>query len=132
MLRKKLFVLPLMVFALVAGLAVSTTQTADAQTLERIVSSGELRVGMSGNQAPYNAVSRTGDMIGLDVDLATMLAGAFGVNLDIVVKPFPQLLPALQAGEVDIVISGMAITNAIGSFRSFTTALINRGSMISR
>ena len=110
MLRKKLFVLPLMVIALVAGLSVSTTQTADAQTLERIVSSGELRVGMSGNQAPYNAVSRTGDMIGLDVDLANILAGAFGVNLNIVVKPFPQLLPALQAGEVDIIISGMAIT----------------------
>jgi polar amino acid transport system substrate-binding protein len=107
---KKLLILPLMVLALVAGLAISTPRTADAQALERIVASGELRVGMSGNQAPYNAVSRTGDLIGLDVDLANMLAGAFGVSLNIVVRPFPQLLPALQAGEVDIVISGMAIT----------------------
>ena len=110
MFRTKLFVLPLMVFLLVAGLAIRTVQTAGAQVLERIVSSGELRVGLTGNQAPYNATSRTGDLIGLDVDLANMLAGAFGVETKFVVMPFPDLLTALKASEVDIVMSGMAIT----------------------
>ena len=48
--------------------------------------------------------------MGLDVDLASYIAGAMGVELSLVIKPFAQLLPALEAGEVDMVISGMTIT----------------------
>jgi polar amino acid transport system substrate-binding protein len=57
-----------------------------------------------------NAKSRTGQLIGLEVDLANVLAAAMKVKLEPVVKPFGQLLPALKAGEVDIVMSGMTIT----------------------
>lgn len=55
-------------------------------------------------------IVKSGELIGLDVDLAKMLAGAFGVEAKFVTKPFPQLLAALKASEVDIVVSGMAIT----------------------
>jgi ABC-type amino acid transport substrate-binding protein len=82
----------------------------ESQTLNRVITSGTLRVGMSGNQPPYNVVSRSGDVIGIEVDIATLLAAAMQVNLQIVTRPFPQLLDALVAGEVDIVMSGMAIT----------------------
>jgi ABC-type amino acid transport substrate-binding protein len=97
-------------FLVVGGFAISSVQAAEAPVLERIVKSGELRVGLSGSQPPYNAKSRTGELIGLDVDLAKMLAGAFGVEAKFVIKPFPELLGALKASEVDIVMSGMAIT----------------------
>jgi polar amino acid transport system substrate-binding protein len=100
----------MMSFLAVAALALCTAQAAEAQVLERIVKNGEIRIGLSGNQPPYNAKSRTGELIGLDVDLANMLAGAFGVKATFVTKPFPQLLAALKASEVDIVMSGMAIT----------------------
>ena len=49
-------------------------------------------------------------MAGMEVDLATLLAQAMGVELSIVTKPFGQLRAALEAGEVDMVMSGMAIT----------------------
>ena len=39
-----------------------------------------------------------------------MLANAMGVELKIVQKPFGQLLSALEAGEVDAVMSGMTMT----------------------
>ena len=81
-----------------------------APVLNRVMESGVLRVGMSGNQPPYNAVSRDGSMMGLDVDLANALAVAMGVELSIVKKPFPELLGALDAGEVDMVMSGVSIT----------------------
>jgi polar amino acid transport system substrate-binding protein len=57
-----------------------------------------------------NAKSRSGQMIGLEVDLASVLAAAMKVEVELVVKPFPELLSALNAGEVDIVMSGMTIT----------------------
>lgn len=82
----------------------------NSPVLDRIVESGVLRVGMSGNQPPYNAVSRDGSFIGLDVDLANTIAVAMGVELSIEQMPFPQLLAALAAGEVDLVMSGVSIT----------------------
>lgn len=82
----------------------------NAPVLDRVLQNGELRVGMSGNQPPFNVMSRGGSLIGIEVDLATVLAAAIGVELNIVTKPFGELLPALSAGEVDVVMSGMAIT----------------------
>ena len=49
-------------------------------------------------------------MIGLEVDLAKGLAYALGLEVEIVQKPFGQLLPALKKNQVDMVISGMTIT----------------------
>ncbi len=99
--------LALFLTTLAAGHGVAA---AEAPVLTRVLESGELRVGLSGNQPPMNAKSRTGEIIGLEADLARMLAGAFGVEVRFVETPFPDLLDALHAGEVDIVMSSMAIT----------------------
>lgn len=103
---------PVLLFILLfvfAGFAISG-HAADAPVLKRVLESGQLRVGMSGNQPPMNVKSRTGAFIGLDVDLAKMLAQAMGVKLTMIPIPFPQLLAALQSGEVDMVMSNMSIT----------------------
>jgi polar amino acid transport system substrate-binding protein len=78
--------------------------------LERITKSGTLHVGMSAGQPPYNMKTREGDIIGLDVDLARLLAKAMGIELEIETMPFGELLPALEKGKVDLVISGMTAT----------------------
>ena len=78
--------------------------------LAEIVARGELRVGLSGNQPPLNALNRSGEIIGMEVDLARLLAGSLGVDVRFVARPFAELLPALRAGEVDLVLSGMTIT----------------------
>jgi polar amino acid transport system substrate-binding protein len=104
-------ILSLAVFAGALALAFQAPATAqDATVLNRVLQNGELRVGMSGNQPPFNVRSRGGSLIGIEVDLATVLAAAMGVELNIVTKSFGQLLPALKAGEVDMVLSGVAIT----------------------
>ena len=77
--------------------------------LQRIVKSGKIRVGMSGDQAPFNAISKSGEFIGFEVDLMKMMGQSMGVEVEFVRKPFPELLPALKASEIDIVMSGMAI-----------------------
>lgn len=82
----------------------------DSPVLSRIVSSGTLRVGMSGGQPPLNFRSKSGQLMGLEVDMAGALAGLMGLELKIVEKPFAELLGALAGGEVDLVISGMTVT----------------------
>ena len=93
-------------FTLLAG---SNTATAQP-VLSRVVKTGTLRVGMSANQPPLNVKSKSGQMIGLEVDLAKGLAYALGLEVEIVQKPFGQLLPALKKNQVDMVISGVDIT----------------------
>lgn len=83
---------------------------ADSPVLSRIVKSGKLRVGMSGNQPPLNFRSKGGEMMGLEVDLAGALASLMNVELEIVQKPFGELLGVLEKGDVDLVMSGMTIT----------------------
>jgi polar amino acid transport system substrate-binding protein len=78
--------------------------------LQRILDSGELRVGLSGNQPPLNMTDKNGEIIGLEVDLMKALAQSMGLTTRFVVKPFADLIPAIERGEVDVVISGMTIT----------------------
>jgi len=78
--------------------------------LQHILDSGELRVGLSGNQPPLNMTDKNGEIIGLEVDLMKALAQSMGLTMRFVVKPFADLIPAIERGEVDVVISGMTIT----------------------
>jgi len=88
----------------------SAGEASKSSTLSRIVSSGTLRVGMSGSQPPLNFKSKGAVMLGLEVDLARALAGLMGVKLEIVEKPFSKLLDAVAGGEVDLVMSGVTTT----------------------
>ncbi|MGB5811301.1 MAG: transporter substrate-binding domain-containing protein [Polyangiales bacterium] len=103
----------LMLFALLT-VASMTATVAEAQSpvLNRVLKSGELRVGMSGDQPPLNMIDKSGEMMGFDVDVAEGLAHALGLELKIVQMPFGQLLGALKKGKVDMVISGVDITAA--------------------
>jgi polar amino acid transport system substrate-binding protein len=103
---------------------------ADAPVLDRILKNGEIRVGMSGNQPPFNARSRQGGLIGLEVDLANQLAAAMGVKLKIVNKPFGDLLETLDKGDVDIVMSGMGITAGRSARYAFAGPYLMSGKSI--
>jgi len=65
---------------------------------------------MTGNQPPYSMKTKTDRLMGYEVDLATILAESMGVKLNMVELPFSELMPALQNGKIDAVMSGMTIT----------------------
>ena len=76
---RKYLVYPALILSLLFG-AASVAQAADAEVLKRVIKNGHIRVGMSGNQPPMNVKSRTGAFIGLEVDLANIMAKALGVS----------------------------------------------------
>jgi polar amino acid transport system substrate-binding protein len=96
-------------FLLVLSLCLAINVSA-GPVMDRIITKGTLVVGTSGAQPPMTAISKKGDPIGLDVDIARAMAEALGVKLEFRTLPFAELLPALEAGQVDLVISGMTIT----------------------
>lgn len=79
--------------------------------LKKILVKGELVLGTSGNLPPMtNAINDGKDVIGFDIDLATAMAKSMNVKLVIKVIPFDILIPALETGQIDIIISHMTIT----------------------
>ena len=88
----------------------NASRTSASPVLDRIQKRGELIVGTMGNMPPLNMTTKDGEIFGLEPDLATLFAKAMDVEIKFVTKPFNQLLPALQNGEVDMVLSGMTIT----------------------
>jgi len=92
--------------------ACTSTVKPEAQThLQAIVKSGELVLGTSGNMVPMtHSIDSGKDAIGFDIDLARTMAQTMGAKLVIKVMPFEELLPALERGDVDVVISNMTIT----------------------
>ncbi|HHH44786.1 MAG TPA: transporter substrate-binding domain-containing protein [Gammaproteobacteria bacterium] len=79
-------------------------------TLARIEQRGELVLGTSANMPPMTYKQPSGKVIGLDVDIARVMASALDVKLNITTMPFDELIPALQAGRIDVIISNMTIT----------------------
>ncbi|MEH6590364.1 MAG: transporter substrate-binding domain-containing protein [Halioglobus sp.] len=96
--------------SLVAACMVFSGATYAGETLQRVIDFKVLKVGMSGDQPPFNAVSKAGSPMGFDVDLAKALANAMSVKLELKAMPFGELMGALENDEIDMVISGMEIT----------------------
>jgi ABC-type amino acid transport substrate-binding protein len=78
--------------------------------VQRVTDRGVLILGTSGNMPSMSQVDSKGKVSGFDIDLARIMAGMMGVDLETRVMPFGELLSALESGEVDVVISNMTIT----------------------
>ncbi len=103
---------PILVLALaaLAGCATTGPPPAAPGTLASIRAKGVLVVGTAASMPPLNMTTKRGEIIGLDIDLARAMAEALNVKLRLATIPFPDLLPALEAGRIDAIISGMTIT----------------------
>lgn len=78
--------------------------------LEQIKKNKKLVVATSPDYPPFEfMVSENGKskIVGADIDLAQKIADKLGVELELKAMDFDALLPALQAGKVDMVITGM-------------------------
>jgi cyclohexadienyl dehydratase len=81
--------------------------------LDQILATRRLRVGTTGDYAPFTERSAAdGNVNGIDVDLARDLAAALGVAAEFVPTTWPTLEADLAAGRYDIAMSGVSRTLA--------------------
>ena len=92
-----------------AGWQMTQSSPSNSPVIDRIMDRGELVVGAMGNMPPMNMTTKDGKKIGMEVDMVKGIAAAMGVNYRFKTMPFSDLIPALQAGKVDMIISGMTI-----------------------
>lgn len=83
---------------------------AAGKVMDRILKKGELVVGITGAQPPLNATNKDGKIIGFDADIATAIALNIGVKVKFSTMAFSELLPALETGKVDMILSSMTMT----------------------
>lgn len=88
--------------------AAAMAPAAHADKLDDIISSGILRCAVVLDFPPMGFRDENNEAVGFDVDYCTDLAAALGVTAEIVETPFPERIPALMSGRVDV---GVASTS---------------------
>lgn len=81
--------------------------------LADVKKAGVIVLGTSADYAPYEFhknIDGKDTIVGFDIEIAKTIAADLGVKLDIKDMGFDSLLPALNAGKLDFVISGMTPT----------------------
>jgi cyclohexadienyl dehydratase len=111
--------LPKAALAIVLLIGLPGTPPAAARPLAAITADGTLRVGMTGDYAPFSVRNADGRIAGADVTMAENLAKTLGVVLVIVPTTWKTLAADLAANRYDIAMGGVSITpdrEAIGDF----------------
>ncbi|MCQ4085568.1 ABC transporter substrate-binding protein/permease [Saccharibacillus sp. JS10] len=104
-----LMALLILMLALYPGHGQASTQSASGTSEEKTI-----KVGLSPDFAPYEflmTVDGKSKVVGSDVMIAEEIAKDMGVTLVIEQMSFDSLIPALQSGRIDMIISGMTPTD---------------------
>ena len=80
---------------------------ATARSLDDIIKSGTIRVGVNPTLPPLGKYDDKNEIAGFDVDFAGEIAKALGVKLEIVPVNSPDRIPFVTSGKVDAVLGGM-------------------------
>jgi len=105
--------------ALIAALG--GLRRAPAPTLQRIKASGILRVGMTGDYAPFS-LEHEGTLSGIDVTGAFELAQSLGATPRFIRTTWPTLMDDYRAGRFDVAMSGISITTEREAQAAFSSA----------
>ena len=72
----------------------------------------KIKIGTSADYPPYESIdSKTGEIIGFDIDLMNAIAEKAGFKVKYVNVEFNRIFPGLESGEYDAIISGVTITD---------------------
>ena len=119
---KRIFALILAVALMLCTLT-ACSKVSGPKDLDNVKKAGQIVVGMECAYAPYNWTTSTPSATtvpianskgsyadGYDVQIAKLIAEELGVELVIKAIEWDGLIPALEAGEIDMIIAGMSPT----------------------
>lgn len=93
------------------GLAALPALAQEGSRLDKIVASGTLRVGSTGDYKPFTFRDpATGAFSGFDIDMANKLGRALGVKVEIVQTKWSDLMKDFEADRYDIGMGGISVT----------------------
>jgi polar amino acid transport system substrate-binding protein len=100
----------LMVFSLVGCSSGSTTTASkEVSTIEKIKENKKIVIGTAPGYMPFEMKDTDDNFIGYDIDLGNAIGEALGVEVEWKQYEFSGLIPALQTGDIDLLLGGMTI-----------------------
>ena len=118
-----ILVVPQLVFASDTGTEPGLTAGKEMSKLEKIKASGKLVVGTSADYPPYEfhlMSDEDGELVGIDIDIAKVIAQELGVQLELKDLIFSRIFKALESGQIDIAIAGLTSTEERQRVASFS------------
>ncbi len=102
----------------------STTST----TSTPVTQNPTLRVGVAPDYPPV-IYKQNGKLYGIEADLATYVGAKLACPIQFVEMPFEELVPCLERGEIDVIMSGLSNTDARREVVRFTVPYLHIGQM---
>ena len=99
--------------------ALARVRAAPMPPLARVSASKTLRVGVTGDYAPFT-IERDGKVSGADVEMATALAQSLGARPHFVRTSWSNLMRDYQLGRFDIAVGGISVTPERASQAAFS------------
>jgi polar amino acid transport system substrate-binding protein len=127
----------LLVLALVAGVAAGVLAGCGSDDGEDlglepqveppvIAEAGLLRVGVDEDYPPF-AGEDGGRVVGIDVDVASAIAERLGLEIELVDTPAEDVAAKLEAGDIDVALAALPITQAVLADVSFAGSYMTNG-----
>ncbi len=131
--NKSVIAVLLAIVAIFAILLCGCTQTPEDTTVSPVepAATGEkvtYIIGIDGEYPPYSYIDKDGSVQGLDVESAKWIANELGFEVKFLATAWDGIIPALNAGKIDMVYSGMTITDERSKVVNFSNPylLINQ------
>ncbi len=80
----------------------------------------KIRVGTSPDFPPFEYIDKEGNIVGIDIDMMRALSNRIGCDIEIISMDFNGLIPALINNQIDVIASGMTITEERAKVVAFT------------
>ncbi|HLT29164.1 MAG TPA: ABC transporter substrate-binding protein/permease [Myxococcaceae bacterium] len=121
-------------FALLSLLLASLSARAQEQAPDPSAAPPEgaapLVVGLSGKYPPFNTVDPAGALVGFDVEFAEAVCAELGRPCAFRILPWDGILAALLAGNIDVIIGSMGITEERSRAVTFTRPYYESGAQL--
>lgn len=104
------------------GLAL-TFAPAQARSLDQIIKSGTIKIGVNPNFPPMSSYGKTNQLEGFDIDVGNKIATALGVKAEFVPTETAQRVPFLVADQIDISLGALTRSSERAKLIDFTVPL---------
>ena len=109
--------------AAVMGLALAASIPAEARSLDDIIKSGTVRVGVNPNSPPMSSYGKTNQFEGFDIDVANKIGEALKVKVEFVPTETAQRVPFLAADRIDLSLGALTRTAERAKLIDYTVPL---------
>lgn len=109
---KKVLILVFLTILTITSFLVGTVNAATDSSWSSVKKAGVLRVGLTGDYAPWQTTTANGKLGGYDVAVAKLVAKDLGVKVKFVPGQFAGLIPALNNGKFDVLFGALQATPA--------------------